>query len=156
MIRESLHIRRFEPGDGEDVRRLHEAALREVGAFIEDPELDEDLLDIEASYLGSGEFLIGELEGRMVAMGALRRTGPDLAEVKRMRVEPAYQGRGYGQNILTTLEKRAADLGYRNLHLDTAVHLEAARHLYERNGYREMRRGKIGSLDCVFYEKNLV
>jgi ribosomal protein S18 acetylase RimI-like enzyme len=92
----------------------------------------------------------------MVAMGALRRTGLDLAEVKRMRVEPAYQGRGYGQNILTTLEKRAADLGYRNLHLDTAVHLEAARHLYERNGYREMRRGKIGSLDCVFYEKNLV
>lgn len=42
------------------------------------------------------------------------------------------------------------------LHLDTTVNQWAARCLYEGNGYRELRRGRIGSFDCVFYERNAV
>jgi GNAT superfamily N-acetyltransferase len=141
---EGLKIRRYEPEDRETVRRLHDVALRDAGAHAEDEDLE-----------GGGEFLVGLYEGWIVAMGALRPMGPGRAEIKRMRVEPDFQRRGFGQQVLTALEERAAALGYTRLHLDTTVRQRAARGLYARNGYREVRRGSIGPFECVFYEKAL-
>ena len=152
-----LRIRRYEPEDREAVWRLHNEALDEVGAHLGNGPWDDDLHGIEAAYLeAGGEFLVGVLDGRVVAMGALRRVSLEEAEVKRMRVEPALQGRGYGQALLDALHRRAAGLGYSTLRLDTAVRQRAARSLYERNGYRESGRGRIGRFDCVFYERNEV
>ena len=152
-----LRIRRYEPEDREAVWRLHNEALDEVGAHLGNGPWDDDLHGIEAAYLeAGGEFLVGVLDGRVVAMGALRRVSPEEAEVKRMRVEPALQGRGYGQALLDALHRRAAGLGYSTLRLDTAVRQRATRSLYERNGYQESRRGRIGQFDCVFYERNAV
>ena len=39
----------------------------------------------------------------LLAMGALKRTGERSAEVKRMRVHPDAQGRGYGRQVLVAL-----------------------------------------------------
>ena len=157
MRDQGLRIRRYESGDREAVWRLHNEALDEVGAHLGKGPWDDDLHEIEAAYLeAGGEFLVGVLDGWVVAMGALRRISPEEAEIKRMRVQPALQGRGYGQALLDALHRRAARLGYSMLRLDTAVHQRAARCLYERNGYREVRRGRIGPFDCVFYERRAV
>ena len=153
----SLHIRRYAPGDKYAVRRLHDDALNEVGAHLGRGPWDEDLDEIEGVYLKSGgEFLVGVLDGEVVAMGALRRISPDAAEVKRMRVKPDLQGRGYGQTLLDALHLRAAELGYSTLHLDTTVQQRAAQLLYVKNGYREVRRGSIGPFECIFYERDAV
>jgi GNAT superfamily N-acetyltransferase len=152
-----LHIRRYEPGDKHAIRRLHDDALNEVGAHLGTGPWDDDLDDIEGVYLESGgEFLVGILEGEVVAMGAIKRISPDAAEVKRMRVKPGLQGRGYGQTLLDDLHDRATDLGYTTLHLDTTVQQRAARGLYLKNGYREVGRGSIGPFACVFYERGAV
>jgi GNAT superfamily N-acetyltransferase len=152
-----LHIRRYEPGDKRAVRRLHDDALNEVGAHLGTGPWDEDLDDIEGVYLGSGgEFLVGILEGDVVAMGAIKRDSPDVAEVRRMRVRPDLQGRGYGQAMLDALHCRAAGLGYSTLHLDTTVQQRVARRLYLKNGYREVGRGSIGPFDCIYYERGAV
>lgn len=151
-----LLIRRYAPQDKQPVLRLHEAGLREMGTFIEDPEFYLDLLDIEGAYLdGDGEFLVGVCDGQVVAMGALIKTSPGRAEVKRMRVAPAYRRRGFGQAILDVLHRRAASLGYSTLHLDTGINHGAAKNLYEANGYQETRRGMVGPVECVFYEKTV-
>jgi len=152
-----LHIRRYEPGDKRAVRRLHDDALNEVGAHLGTGPWDEDLDDIEGVYLGSGgEFLVGILEGDVVAMGAIKRDSPDVAEVRRMRVRPGLQGRGYGQAMLDALHRCAAGLGYSTLHLDTTVQQRVARRLYLKNGYREVGRGSIGPFDCIYYERGAV
>ena len=152
-----LRIRRYEPEDREAVWRLHNEALDEVGAHLGNGPWDDNLHCIEAAYLeAGGEFLVGVLGRRVVAMGALRRVSSEVAEVKRMRVEPALQGRGHGQALLDALHRRAVEIGYSTLRLDTAVRQRAARSLYERNGYQESRRGRIGQFDCVFYERNAV
>jgi GNAT superfamily N-acetyltransferase len=136
---------------------LHDDALNEVGAHLGTGPWDDDLDDIEGVYLGSGgEFLVGILEGEIVAMGAIRQVSPDAAEVKRMRVRPGLQGRGYGQAMLDALHRRAADLGYTTLHLDTTVQQRVARRLYLKNGYREVGRGSIGPFSCIFYERREV
>ncbi len=152
-----MHIRRYEPGDKRAVRRLHGDALNEVGAHLGTGPWDEDLDEIEGVYLESGgEFLVGVLEGEVVAMGAIKRVSPDVAEVRRMRVRPGLQGRGYGQAMLDALHRRAAGLGYSTLHLDTTVQQRVARRLYLKNGYREVGCGSIGPFDCIFYERGTV
>jgi N-acetylglutamate synthase-like GNAT family acetyltransferase len=57
-----------------------------------------------------GEFLVGVCEGRIVAMGALRRTTNERAEIKRMRVHPDFQRCGFGQMILEALETDAISI----------------------------------------------
>jgi GNAT superfamily N-acetyltransferase len=154
-----LPLRRYEPGDFEQVNALHVRALVEVGAYLGEGPWDDDLRRIEEVYLrDSGEFLVGydPLDHtRLVAMGALRKTTATRAEIKRMRVHADYRGRGYGWQILVALEERALALGYATLHLDTSTVQVAARRLYEGAGYHEVRRGTIRGLEIIYYEKHL-
>jgi GNAT superfamily N-acetyltransferase len=147
-------VRRYEPADREAVRNLHDEALNDVGAHLGDGEWDRDLADIESAYLqAGGEFLVGVLEGEVVAMGALRLDRDGRAWITRMRVSPRLQGQGIGQTLLEGLHRRAAALGYGTLHLDTTVGQIAARRLYEKNGYRETGRGMVGPFECLYYER---
>jgi len=105
-------LRRYQPGDEVAIWDLHERVLRQVDAFLPGP-WNDDLHDIPAAYLNNGgEFLVGVIDDRIVAMGAFRRTDDKRAELKRMRVELAHQGHGYGGILLRELEARARELGY--------------------------------------------
>ena len=147
-------VRRYGPADREAVRRLHDEALNAVGAHLGPGEWDRDLDAIESVYLQSGgEFLVGELEGRIVAMGALRRDPEGRAWITRMRVAPDLQGRGIGQTLLNRLHSRAAELGYDTLYLNTTVQQVAAQRLYESTGYRRVGQGTVGPFRCLFYER---
>ena len=150
-------LRRYTPADQAAVEHLHVHAIQQAGAYLGRGPWDDDIYAIEETYLNNqGEFLIGEWDGVFVAMGALRRTSPERAEIKRMRVHPDYQGRGIGQIILDELEARARIWGYKILHLDTSVVQFAAQRLYEKNGYREVGRDVYGVLEVILYEKTLV
>jgi ribosomal protein S18 acetylase RimI-like enzyme len=149
-------LRRYQPADREAVEYLHVHAIQQAGAYLGRGPWDDDVYAIEATYLNNqGEFLIGEWDGIFVAMGALRRTSPERAEIKRMRVHPDYQGRGLGQIILSELEARARAMGYTTLHLDTSVMQAPARKLYEKNGFREVGRDTYQGLEVILYEKHL-
>ena len=155
-IRFMFTLRRYEPADLEAVAYLHVYAIQQAGAYLGRGPWDDDVYAIEEAYLNNqGEFLIGEWDGVFVAMGALRRTSAERAEIKRMRIHPDYQGRGFGQLILSELEARARTLGYKTLHLDTSVVQVPAQKLYEKNGYREVGRDIYGGLEVILYEKQL-
>ena len=148
-------LRRYTPADREVVEYLHVHALQ-PGTYLGRGPWDNDVYAIEESYLNNqGEFLIGEWDGVFVAMGALHRTTSERAEIKRMRVQPEYQGRGFGQIILTELEARARALGYKTLHLDTGVIQIPAQKLYEKNGYHRVGTDRFGDVDVIYYEKQL-
>jgi len=151
-----LLIRRYRAADRDAVWELHNVALDAVGAHGGHGPFDDDLHHIEDVYLNaSGEFLVGELEGRIVAMGALRPHDDDLPEITRMRVHPDFWRRGFGQMILTRLEDRARELGCRKLYLDTTTGQVAAQKMYEKNGYTEVSRGRAYTFEVIRYEKQL-
>lgn len=150
-------LRRYTPADREAVERLHVFAIEQMGAYLGRGPWDDDVYAIEEAYLNNqGEFLIGECDGSFVAMGALHRTSPERAQIKRMRVHPDYQGRGFGQLILSELEARARILGYKTLHLDTSIVQIPAQRLYKKNGYCEVGRDIYQNLAVILYEKQLV
>ncbi len=149
-------LRRYTPADQEAVEYLHVHAIQQTGAYLGRGPWDDDVYAIEEVYLTNhGEFLIGEWDGVFVAMGALRRTSPERAEIKRMRVYPAYQGRGFGQLMLSELETRARAMGYKTLHLDTSVLQIPAQKLYAKNGYHEVGRDRYQNIEVILYEKSL-
>ncbi len=150
-----LEIRRYQPADRDAVWRLHNLALNQVGAHGGNGPWDDDLHKIEAIYLDGGEFLVGLLDGRIVAMGALRQNSETCAEIKRMRVHPDCQRRGCGQAILTRLEARAVELGYTRLILDTTTVQVGAQRFYEKNGYRQFGRTTWGPFEVLLYHKEL-
>jgi len=151
-----LEIRRYQASDYDEVWNLHILALQHVGAYLGSGPWDNDLLHIEQVYLHNrGEFLVGTIDERIIAMGAFRKTSDERAEIKRMRVHPDFQGRGYGQIILDELERRAKTAGYTLLHLDTSIVQIAAQKLYMKNGYRETGREIHGGLECILFEKSI-
>lgn len=117
---------------------------------------DEDLHDIENHYLNNGgEFLVGILDNKIVCMGAFRKKSDTLAEIKRMRVLPGYQRRGFGQMILTRLEQEAVQMGYTELCLDTTTLQAPAQKFYEKNGYIEVGREQVPQFELILYRKKL-
>jgi GNAT superfamily N-acetyltransferase len=151
-----LAIREYRDEDHDAVWELHNVALREVSAHAGNGPWDADLHRIREEYLDDGgEFLVGLVDGCIVAMGALKRVDEGAAEIKRMRVRPERQGRGHGRAILQRLEQRAEELGFRTLRLETTTRQTVARRLYESAGYRETGRRTQGQFEVIEYTRTL-
>ncbi|MFC7442534.1 GNAT family N-acetyltransferase [Laceyella putida] len=151
-----LTIRRYQPSDRSDVIALHYRSLPGTGANPGEGPWDDDLTKIEEVYLQSGgEFLVGVLDEQLIAMGAIKRKTDTLAEIKRMRVHPLHQRKGFGQQMLHALEQRALELGYHSICLDTTTIQAAAKHLYRKNGYAETKRTMMNNLEFIYFEKHL-
>jgi len=151
----NLVIRRYQASDKDEVWELHTLALEKTGAHAGRGPWDEDLANIEEIYLNNnGDFLIGTINNRIVAMGALKKLSKDHVEMKRMRVHPDYQWKGIGTVMLKELEKRAHVLGYKFIQLDTTTKQKAAQQFYLKHGYTEKRREK-GKFEIIYYEKHL-
>jgi GNAT superfamily N-acetyltransferase len=155
---ENVKLRRYISSDYDTVLRLHFEGLQQHGVRINTeliPGLDDDLGRIEEEYLKDGDFLIATINEVPVGIGAIRKIDTRTMEIKRMRVEPAYQERGIGSMILDTLIEKARRLGYGRLILDTTDRMQVARHLYKSRGFREYRRNTFGNILVIYYEMDL-
>ncbi len=175
-----VQFRQYEPHENpEPIQQLHRVALQEAGAYADNPALDSDLW-APASYYGSlgGEFWVGELDGKVVAMGAFRLYLPETddqlrqphqlhqsnqpglkestrqAELKRMRIQPDLQGQGIGLALLKLLETRAKQRDYTALVLDTVAGTPAQQ-FYEQHGYQETGRHQTEKFELIYYRKEL-
>jgi GNAT superfamily N-acetyltransferase len=150
-------IRRYRNDDLAAVYDLHVLALKQVNAYMGEGPWDDDFKDIEGTYLNQdGEFLVGEIDGCIMAMGAFKKSRDGFVEVKRMRVSLEHQGKGYGSIILKELERRARELGYVGFLLETSENQWAARKLYLRHGFKEIGTEIIGQFNCIWFEKKFV
>ncbi|WP_425560079.1 amino-acid N-acetyltransferase [Kineococcus glutinatus] len=66
-------------------------------------------------YEAVQEFIVAELDGRVVGCGALHVLWEDLAEVRTLAVSPQVRGRGVGHLVLQALLDRADALGVERL-----------------------------------------
>ena len=150
-----MEVRRYRSADHDSVWDLHNVALNEVSAHVGNGPWDDDLHHIEAEYISTGgEFSVGIIDGRIVAMGALKRLTDTRAEICRMRVHPEFQRRGLGTRMLWKLEERARELGFQTLTLDTTAGQVAAMGMYRKAGYEEVARGRKFGFDLETISKS--
>ena len=80
-------------------------------------------------------FVARNEKGAALGMGALRRHGERVGEVKRMFVTPEARGLGVGGAILERIEGLARQEGLTRVVLETGSNFEAAKRIYERGGF---------------------
>lgn len=102
-----------------------------------------------------GAFVVGLEDGVAVCCGGIKRLSDGACEIKRMFVTDAARGRGVARALLEELERRARELGYAVIRLDTGPRQVRAQRMYERAGYRAIGNFNANPVATFFGEKQL-
>ncbi|ANY08400.1 amino-acid N-acetyltransferase [Pseudonocardia sp. HH130630-07] len=84
-------------------------------------------------YEAVPEFLVAELDGRVVGCGALHVLWEDLGEIRTVAVSPSVLGRGVGHRIVDALVDGARELGLSRLFV-----LTFEKQFFARHGFAEI------------------
>ncbi len=78
-------------------------------------------------------------------------------ELQKLYLDDAAKGQGLGYDMISYIEDRARELGYRQMYLETHTNLSAAIHIYEKSGYVRIERPEcvVHSTMNRFYLKSL-
>ncbi len=144
---DSMNIRRFTSSDSISeltnlIRRAYEPlaqmGLRYNGTWQDDNRTVE--------RIAGHECFIAEADGKFIATICLQKAKPagpcqwyqreDVASFLQFAVDPLFQGRGLGVELLDFIEQRAVEMGARELAYDTAEPAAHLIHYYRPRGYR--------------------
>lgn len=124
-------IREYLEGLNDRLRRDHGIEF-DVEAMVKS-----DLSDRQKFHPPHGRFYLARFGQRTAGVGCLKKLDPDIGEIQRMYVAPAYRGKGIGRAIARRLIEDARSIGYRHLRLESLQFLHAAHSLYRSEGFRE-------------------
>jgi GNAT superfamily N-acetyltransferase len=146
------------PLDEPPAAALAQAMRDEIAALYDGLELDgPDMPKAGPEELGppGGTFVVGYEDEVAVCCGGIKRLPDGACEIKKMYVAEPARGRGVARALLVELERRARELGYAIVRLDTGPRQPRARRLYERAGYRPIENFNGNPVATFFAEKAL-
>ena len=119
------------------------AAILALNMHAQNPEADiasslrhyPELLDIPANFQRDGAFIVGLVDGVIIAMGSITPADESVFEIDYIRVAISHQRRGYARAVMKGLEARVFELGGTAAILRVSADNTAARNLYESMGY---------------------
>ncbi|WP_285752676.1 GNAT family N-acetyltransferase [Lentzea sp. NBRC 105346] len=120
----------------------------------------EDVTPVDPAQFAApnGYFAVGYLDEVPIACGGWRaRPEMGAAEIKRMYVVEAFQGRGLSRTFLAHLEATAKNAGHSRMILETGTKQPEAIGLYESSGYAEIEKFGVykDEPESVCYGKDL-
>jgi len=136
------------PGDFEAIERLwleyltwgNDEMQSRHGVHPHSPReaVNKDLASITKFQPPEGLLVLAFSGGTPCGIGCLRRIGNDIAEIKRMYVDPALRRSGAGRGILNHLFGAASKAGYSKVRLDSPDFMTAAHALYRSCGFKDI------------------
>jgi amino-acid N-acetyltransferase len=105
------------PSERLAIRPAHTGDIRAIRRLVDTYAPDRRLLSkaTVTLYEAVPEFVVGELDGEVVACGAVHVMWEDLAEVRTVAVDPSLRGTGVGGVLLEHLVQRARVLGVKRV-----------------------------------------
>jgi len=134
-------IRQCEAGDLDATRDLLREYAALVGEAICFTRFERELAELPGQYAPpQGRLLLGWIDGELAGCVALRVLSPEIAEMKRLYVRPAFRSSGLGRLLVDQVTADAREAGYRLLRLDTLPRFERALAMYRARGFYEIPR----------------
>jgi ribosomal protein S18 acetylase RimI-like enzyme len=155
-----------EPARPEDFDAIAELTVRVyVDGGLASPGYGAELADV-AGRADRSELLVVWDEGRIVGSVALVLDGDfgnvtaseNEAAFRMLVVEPAAQGRGVGELLVSTCLERARAAGKRRMVLSTDPRMTAAQRLYQRMGFTRLPERDWApepGIDLLVYARDL-
>jgi DNA-binding MarR family transcriptional regulator/GNAT superfamily N-acetyltransferase len=136
-------LRSPQPGDMGWVIHRHGALYAEE--YDWDEEFEALVADIVAKFIQhhrprKEHCWIAEMEGEIVGSVFLIRQSESVAKLRLLLVEPKARGMGLGTRLVRECVRFARHSGYQKIVLWTNDVLHAARHIYEKTGFRLVRQ----------------
>lgn len=158
-----LIIRRFLASEKKQIKDFYELASVHSEIGYRSGPWEADFEDIDRVYVDTGgDFLVGIIDEKIVAMVGLLRKSDHIAHIRRMRVHPDYRRKGYAGEILRKIEEIAKENGVKELQLKTSTQQKMAQNFYEKNGYVKLEKEKEyytegggNAFEVVWYRKIL-
>ncbi len=97
---------------------------------------EEEFASIPGKYAQpDGRIILGEYEGVVSGIVALRKVSAQVCEMKRLYVRPHARGMGLGYRLAGRVIQEARGAGYSEMRLDVMAQSQKAREIYTALGF---------------------
>lgn len=140
------------PEDRAIVETLFREYQQGLSVSLDFQSFDEEVALLPGKYAPpGGGILLARMKGEAAGSVAWYRLAPEIAEIKRLYVRPAFRGVGLGKALLERVIGNVRAAGYRKLYLDSLHRLAEARKLYESFDFRDIPPYNVNPEPDVYY-----
>lgn len=120
--------------------RFRDLNLAWLEKFFRVEEKDRQLLEQSEQNIitPGGKIFLAAADDEIIGCFALIRIGDGIYELGKMAVDPLYQGRRIGQELLRYAIEYAREQQWKKIVLYSHTKLENALHIYRKYGFREV------------------
>ena len=120
-------------------RLRHATDLVIIDQYFDEKGFEAELAGLPGKYTPPlGCLLLAQVDGQPAGCVALRAMDGGVCEMKRMFVDPHFQGRGVGRGLAEALIGEARQAGYSAMRLDTGPRQVEAQTLYHSLGFKDI------------------
>ncbi len=145
-------VRFYDPGDQGAVEHLYRDGLL-VGQ-VDPGDTGADIRDITGAYRSDGrsQFWVAQVDGDVVGMIGVAVAEEHTAEIRRLRVDKAWQGSGIAAALLETALAHCRHHQFLKVRLDTRFDPTVARGLFDRFGFQHTKTTAVAGRELLeFY-----
>lgn len=146
-------IRKFESKDQIPAKALINAGLGQYFGFV-DETLNPDVDDIALSFV-HGCFLVGEIDGTVVATGGYKPFNDETVKIERVFVDSKLRRLGLASQLFTSLVSEAKRAGYKRMILETTSDWDSAIDFWLNNGFQITHIDDSGLWSETWFEREI-
>ncbi|MBQ3573951.1 MAG: GNAT family N-acetyltransferase [Clostridia bacterium] len=141
-------IRKILPKDNSALAEIIRYNLKNHGLDIPgtvyfDAELDR-LSEVYSGSEKRGYFVLADSDDNVIGGIGFAEFLPieNCAELQKLYLADSVKGIGLGYKLISFVEEKMAEAGFKSSYLETHENLKAALHIYEKSGYSQIERPK--------------
>ena len=157
-----LQYREMTAADNAAVAKLIRDNLKKHNLDIPGTVYFDEGLDHLSEYYGTAErryFVIEDTQGKVIGGIGFAKFEfmEETAELQKLYLDDSVKGSGLGYELISLVEDKMKDAGYKYSYLETHDNLKAAIHIYKKSGYSEIEKPKevVHSAMNRFFKKSL-